>query len=155
MTIPRLFTRTRVCEKCLANRIPYENSEDLKRHKLRFIVKQNSSGDANLFHLRKQTKVGVMGFTPHLFYIEDSTIGAHGNKVFQIATVCCVENCGIIISEERNDYLEYSINFDRTLFLNWEDLVHLYNFKDPRYMLDTKEHQIYIAPSIITSITEN
>lgn len=143
MNIPQMFTRTSFCERCAYNRLPYQSSEDVHRHKLRFFVKKNSQPGPFAFDLRKQSKPGKLGYTPHLFVIEKQENGLiHGFKV------CCIENCGIIVTDEKFGQVTFSLEQPKKCIWTNEEIIQLYNFHDETFMLDTKEKQIYIEPGI-------
>lgn len=155
MNIPQMFTRTSFCERCAYNQLPYQSSEDIHRHKLRFFVRKNNKGKHRDFELRKQTKPGKLGCTPHLFVVEKITTGAEGKKLYHGFKVCCIENCGLVIIKESLGKLTFKL--EKVIKCTWyeEELVHLYNFHDETFMLDTKEMQVYIEPGIIEEIDPN
>lgn len=139
ITIPKMFSRTYFCQNCHANRIPYNSSESLKRQSLLFVVKPGSVTDTSHVALRRQTKVGRVGFTPHIFYVEKELPGVGSEKSYNVLYACGIENCGMTIDDSDGPKTFDLVYREKTFTLS--QLLHLYKYKDPAYMLDSKEVQ--------------
>ena len=155
MNIPQMFTRTSFCEHCANNGLPYISSEQIKHHKLRFFVKKNGGHDPHQFEPRKQSKAGKLGYTPHLFVIENTQIGVGGKKMFHGFKVCCIENCGLTVTAETINSVSFTL--EKIIKCTWyeEELLQLFNYHDETFMLDTKEMQPYVEPGIVTELDPN
>jgi hypothetical protein len=150
MNIPQMFTRTSFCEHCANNGLPYVSSDQIKHHKLRFFVKKNGKLAPSDFDLRRQSKPGQLGYSPHLFFIEKKE-----NNLFYGFKVCCIENCGVVITDESLGEVIFSFEHPKRCIWTQEELVQLYQYHDETFMLDTKETQVYISPEISTEIDPN
>ncbi len=143
ITIPGSFTRHRYCKHCANNLLPYDTSERIKLHQLCFIVKPSSTQES-VFSLRQQTKPAVIGITPHLFVIKEKTIISNNQETrFIMECICSINGCGIILRQD--DELVLPVQFAQVkgnvFDLSSRELLALYNYKDPKYMLDYKEPQ--------------
>lgn len=147
MNIPHLFTRVRLCPKCLVNQKPYPDKEAMKGHVLRYAVRAGTGTDTEqgLFKLRTQSKPGKIGFTPHLFQIASSSKFKDGKPLYRVSVACSIEGCGCVIALEEGGLSVTFTNYDE-FYKTEEEIVEIYNFKDDSYWLDSKEDQVHLTP---------
>lgn len=145
--IPLMFTRTMKCNHCAQKHLPHGTlkASDILKNPLRFAVKPSSVENLDLFEIRKQTKPGALGFTPHTFWITDLIPRSDKREpLYIVKCYCAIEGCGMsfIPQETGFDRVEFHAEND-VLFLTIEELTNYYMNKNVNYMLDNKERQHY------------
>lgn len=153
MNIPHLFTRVRLCEQCLKNKKPYPSKEDLKHHRLRFVVKTNDP--KYMFKIRNQTKGGQIGLTPHLFKVELLPFYSGNNQLYEVKSACSVEHCGCIFLISNEQKIQIQFEFSRREVLTYNQVMAIYNYKDEALMLDGKEEQFHITDEYLKDYFPN
>ena len=153
LNIPHLFTRVRICRKCLINLRPYASSEDLKHRKLRYVVRTHD--EKAVFKIRSQSKPAQVGFTPHLFKVERARGFTPENPVYQVHSACTIENCGAGFMIVGPEQIQFTFDFGREEILTEKEVLAIYNYKDREYMLDDKEEQFHITPEFIANYSSN
>lgn len=146
---PQVFTRVRLCHKCLINHKPYHTSEDLQHHKLQFVVLSQSKGDPT-FVLRHQTKPGRVGFTPHFYHVDDTPIILNDVVFFAVRVGCSVIGCGSSRELIGPGKIETLIEIQEVFYKTEKEIIDIYNFKDESYQLDRKESQFYTTPEMVS-----
>ncbi len=136
------------------NQKPYASSEDLKHHSLRFVVRTNHD-EKSMFKIRSQSKPAKVGFTPHLFKIERAPESTPEKPVYKVASACTVENCGVSFMIIGPKEIQFAFDFDQEEIFSEDEVRAIYNYKDPAFMLDSKEEQFHISPEFIENYSSN
>lgn len=116
-TIPQLFTRAKFCERCYRNKLPYSDSERLKYHSLRYAVCKTIRQEDVFLELRRQSKPGVLGYTPHHFLIVNTSKNSEGEDIFEVQVSCGIENCGCVFERDSDGDEECVFESAETLFM--------------------------------------
>ena len=148
--IPSMFTRTRYCKKCAANQLPYNTIERVTRGNLHYLVVGQHNVESELYKIREQTKTAVIGYTPHIFFVESVK-----DDFFELTCACSIHGCGTHVYHDMKGYPHADVHNSETLFMNRREVLELLKFKDIKYMLDYKEKQWYYHPSIFSELTPN
>ncbi len=151
---PQVFTRVRLCHKCLINHRPYPTSEDLKHHKLQFVVLSQNKGNPT-FVLRHQTKPGRVGFTPHFYHVDDTPVILNDVVFYAVSVGCSVIGCDSIQELIGPGKIATIIAFQEVFYKTEKEIMDIYNFKDESYHLDRREKQFSTTPEMVSKYHPN
>jgi hypothetical protein len=143
-----MFTRTFFCEKCNSNKLPYTNPADVLRKHLQFLVVGQHHTDEVMYRVREQSKTAIIGYTPHLFFIESVD-----DNFFEMTYACGVHGCDTEISVDARGYRHAQVHNNKILYMDRAQVIGLLSFKDIKYMLDFKEDQWVYHPSIFYELS--